>query len=416
MRHSKIIAVIAGVLTCGVAQAGDVYKYVDERGQTLYTDKPIPGAVKVASTTPRPTDAARVPTPRSRPPRISSSPRATSASRRRRTTTRVAANVAKDLEASRLERCKKARSDYKTSINSQRLYNVDKDGNRVYLSDAELPQRRLDARQGRRRHLRPPGLSDPLSQHFTDAAPWAAFSLWRWRLNAAPGNATLIHSAPMSRVGFAGLGAMGAPMARNLHKAGLLTAVWNRSREKATALGTELGVAAPADLGEFATQVDVVVICVSADADVLAVVEALAPGLAPRRAASSTVPPSAPTPPAAPRAARRIAACVSRCPVSGGVEGAKNGTLAIMWAVSQRPSTRHGRCSLRSARPSSTSVPAAAARRPRPPTRSCAPASSAPVPRPWHSRTRTSCRSSAWSRRSARARARAGTSCTARPT
>ena len=30
---------------------------------------------------------------------------------------------------------------------------------------------------------------------------------------------------------------MGAPMARNLHKAGLLQAVWNRSREKAQALG-----------------------------------------------------------------------------------------------------------------------------------------------------------------------------------
>ena len=42
MRHTKILAVIAGVLTCslihtGKAQAGDVYKYVDERGTTLYT-------------------------------------------------------------------------------------------------------------------------------------------------------------------------------------------------------------------------------------------------------------------------------------------------------------------------------------------------------------------------------------------
>ena len=39
---------------------------------------------------------------------------------------------------------------------------------------------------------------------------------------------------------------MGAPMARNLQKAGLLTAVWNRSVDKAQALATELGVAAPA--------------------------------------------------------------------------------------------------------------------------------------------------------------------------
>src|SRR5262249_19605546 len=84
----------------------------------------------------------------------------------------------------------------------------------------------------------------------------------------------------MSRVGFAGLGAMGAPMAKNLHKAGLLTAVWNRSHEKAAALGTELGVASPGSLEQFAQQVDVAVICVSADADVRTVIEGLAPGLA----------------------------------------------------------------------------------------------------------------------------------------
>ena len=58
---------------------------------------------------------------------------------------RVAANVAKDLEASRLERCKKAREDYNTTINSLRLYRTDKEGNRVYLNDAELSQRRIDA-------------------------------------------------------------------------------------------------------------------------------------------------------------------------------------------------------------------------------------------------------------------------------
>ena len=50
MRHTKALAVIAGVLASatfigGAAHAGDVYKYVDERGTTLYTDKPIPGAV-----------------------------------------------------------------------------------------------------------------------------------------------------------------------------------------------------------------------------------------------------------------------------------------------------------------------------------------------------------------------------------
>jgi 3-hydroxyisobutyrate dehydrogenase len=134
----------------------------------------------------------------------------------------------------------------------------------------------------------------------------------------------------MLRVGFAGLGAMGAPMAKNLHKAGLLQAVWNRSSEKADALAAELKVAAPPSLEAFARLVDVAVICVSADADVRSVVERMAPGLA--RGAlvidCSTV--SADT---ARWAADFLAAHGVRfvdAPVSGGVEGAKNGALAIM--------------------------------------------------------------------------------------
>ena len=145
MRHSITLAVIAGVLTCGFAHAGDVYKYVDERGQTLYTDKPIPGAVRVATTTPKPTASAT----RSYASQQATSNQQLAASNQRlsatQNDTRVAGNVAKDLEAARLERCKKARSDYNTSINSLRLYKLDQDGNRVYLSDVELAQRRIDA-------------------------------------------------------------------------------------------------------------------------------------------------------------------------------------------------------------------------------------------------------------------------------
>jgi hypothetical protein len=150
MRHSKFIAVVAGVLTCAVgalAQAGDVYKYVDERGQTLYTDKPIPGAVKVASGSQRPSEAAS----RSYASQQAASNQQLAASNQRiaqgQSDQRVAAAVAKDLESSRLERCKKARDDYQITIQSQRLFNLDKDGKRVYLSDAEIAQSRLDARK-----------------------------------------------------------------------------------------------------------------------------------------------------------------------------------------------------------------------------------------------------------------------------
>ena len=123
---------------------------------------------------------------------------------------------------------------------------------------------------------------------------------------------------------------MGAPMAKNLHKAGLLAAVWNRSRDKAATLAAELGCAAPASLEEFAAGLDAVVICVSADADVRSVIEGLAPGLA--RGAlvidCSTV--SADTARWAEQFLSTRGAGFVDAPVSGGVEGAQKGTLAIM--------------------------------------------------------------------------------------
>jgi 3-hydroxyisobutyrate dehydrogenase len=117
-------------------------------------------------------------------------------------------------------------------------------------------------------------------------------------------------------------------MAKNLHKAGLLSAVWNRSADKARALAAELGVAAPGSLKEFAGLVDVAVICVSADGDVRAVIEGMAPGLARGSLVIDCSTVSADT--------ARWAADFLRgvsfvdAPVGGGVEGAKNGTLAIM--------------------------------------------------------------------------------------
>ncbi|HEY1992124.1 MAG TPA: NAD(P)-dependent oxidoreductase, partial [Gammaproteobacteria bacterium] len=130
--------------------------------------------------------------------------------------------------------------------------------------------------------------------------------------------------------GFIGLGAMGAPMARNLHKAGLLTAVYNRTPDKAKALAAELGCAAAASVAELAGLCDAVVLCVSADADVLEMVGALAAQL--KRGAlvidCSTVGAATAREAAGQLASRGID--FLDCPVSGGTEGAKHGTLAIM--------------------------------------------------------------------------------------
>ncbi|WP_426285969.1 NAD(P)-dependent oxidoreductase [Luteibacter sp. E-22] len=131
------------------------------------------------------------------------------------------------------------------------------------------------------------------------------------------------------RAAFIGLGAMGAPMAGHLHAKGLLAAVGNRSQAKADALAKELGVQAPS-LADIAASCDVIALCVSADADVIGVVEALAPSL---KKGAIVVDHSTVAPATATRAARILAdvgADFLDAPVSGGVEGAKNGKLSVM--------------------------------------------------------------------------------------
>ena len=132
------------------------------------------------------------------------------------------------------------------------------------------------------------------------------------------------------RVGFVGLGAMGMNMARNLSKAGLLAGVYNRTAAKAESLAQELKVKAYPTLAALGSDVDAVVSCVSADADVLEVAQGLKATL--RRGTllcdCSTI---------GSDTARRAAQILSSggidfldCPVSGGTEGARDATLAIM--------------------------------------------------------------------------------------
>jgi len=119
-------------------------------------------------------------------------------------------------------------------------------------------------------------------------------------------------------------------MAKNLHKAGLLAAVWNRTQSRAQSLAAELGCCAPDTLEKFAALVDVAVICVSADADVRAVVAAMSPALPSGALVIDCSTVSAETARWAEEFLARQGVRFLDAPVSGGVEGAKNGALAIM--------------------------------------------------------------------------------------
>jgi 3-hydroxyisobutyrate dehydrogenase len=134
----------------------------------------------------------------------------------------------------------------------------------------------------------------------------------------------------MLKTGFIGIGAMGAGMARNLHKHALLTHVWNRTQERAGALANELGVQLAASPADLAANCDCIVLCIAADADVLGVIDAITPHV---RAGTIVIDCSTVSADTARTAATKLLACKAEfldAPVSGGTEGARNGTLAIM--------------------------------------------------------------------------------------
>ncbi|WP_233881468.1 NAD(P)-dependent oxidoreductase [Paraburkholderia flagellata] len=137
-------------------------------------------------------------------------------------------------------------------------------------------------------------------------------------------------------LGFCGPGLMGAPMIRHLLRAGHAVRVWNRTPAKAEALIAD-GAQMAATPNELARETDVVLLCV---ADAAAVEQVVfgehgllvgAPGESVRVRCivdHSSIPPDA---------TRRLAARAAAfgvgwvdAPVSGGVAGAQNGTLAIM--------------------------------------------------------------------------------------
>lgn len=141
-----------------------------------------------------------------------------------------------------------------------------------------------------------------------------------------------------TRIGFCGLGTMGAAMAANVARAGFGLTVWNRTPGRAAAAVAAGAVEAvgPAAVGAAS---DIVVICVSDTPDVEAVLfgeGGLAAGLAAGALVvdCSTIAPAA-TRAFAARLAERGVALVD-APVSGGSEGAEKGTLTIMVGGTER--------------------------------------------------------------------------------
>lgn len=136
----------------------------------------------------------------------------------------------------------------------------------------------------------------------------------------------------MPKIGFVGLGIMGAPMAANLVKAGFPVAVYNRTPSKCLPL-IKAGATKCESLGEVAFNSDVVVTMVPDTPDVESVLfgpGGLASTLRPGSIVidMSTISPRATLEFSARLEAQRIT--MLDAPVSGGESGAIAGTLSIM--------------------------------------------------------------------------------------
>ncbi|MFM8967593.1 MAG: NAD(P)-dependent oxidoreductase [Vulcanococcus sp.] len=130
-----------------------------------------------------------------------------------------------------------------------------------------------------------------------------------------------------------GLGALGAPMALNLLRAGHPLTVYNRSPERLEPL-LAAGAQAASTPAEAVAGADRVLVCVSDDAALRSVLleqpQAAIHGLAPGSLVidCSTVSPAASVAVAAALAARGVG--YLDAPVTGGTEGARAGTLSVL--------------------------------------------------------------------------------------
>jgi 3-hydroxyisobutyrate dehydrogenase len=141
----------------------------------------------------------------------------------------------------------------------------------------------------------------------------------------------------LERVGFVGMGTMGAAMAANLARAGAALTVWNRTSGRTVPL-VELGAGEASSPAALATTADVVVLCLADTPDVEAVLfgpDGITEGI---RASSLVIDCSTISPDASQGFAARLAdrgVGFVDAPVSGGSEGAQNGTLTIMCGGSE---------------------------------------------------------------------------------
>ena len=131
-------ALLLALVLATAAQAGDVYRWKDAKGEVHYSDQPVPGAERVRSTRQSARDAAPVKAadPATRPATPATAPAAGSLTDKVRT----------DVAADKAGKCKEAQTNYEQAIGSRRLFRQGPNGEQIFLNDQEIEAARVTAR------------------------------------------------------------------------------------------------------------------------------------------------------------------------------------------------------------------------------------------------------------------------------
>lgn len=144
MLRCSLKVMVAGLILASAAASADVYKFVDAHGNVLYTDKPATLPAERLSVQTRKTDTVEVQARQEADlARIQAANQASTQNAQKQADKQAATQA---TEKDKADRCIKARERYDKYMSSQRLYETDANGERRYLSDAELTAARNSAK------------------------------------------------------------------------------------------------------------------------------------------------------------------------------------------------------------------------------------------------------------------------------
>ena len=148
LRTLLMLTAAAAALAAGTA-AADVYKFKDDQGNVLYTDKPSTLPAERLNIQSQKTDVVAAQTrTQEELKRLQDADKASQQGASQSNNQQPAATpqTPHDQATQRAEQCTKARQRYDSYMSSQRLFEQGADGQRRYLSDAELDAARASAK------------------------------------------------------------------------------------------------------------------------------------------------------------------------------------------------------------------------------------------------------------------------------